>query len=482
MGILIKRHYFSRKSVPISKEVLLTSSPKLLGETKDEWMGIYYKGDKIGYSNKVLEKLKEGYKISEIAFLTISLLQTPREVHIKSIAFLKDDFTLNSFDFSVKSENVGFHVKGEIKGGVLSLKLKTGQETREENVKLEKIPHLSINLPFYLAQMELKKGDSFFWPFFDPSTLSESNILVEVLDEEPFAFNNEVVNVYKVKETYSGLTFFSWMGKDGTIFKEESPLGFILLKEGREQAITLEKGKFPRIDLIASTAVGANLDLDNPRKLDYLKIKISGIPLEDYHLHGARQHLKENVLEIMKEDSKTIENLPIDDLTTYLAKAEKEWEKYVKPTLLIQSDHSEIIGLAKRIVGKEKKALNAVKSLCQWVYDNLEKRITVSIPSALEVLHTKVGDCNEHTVLFTALCRSLEIPAEMNAGLLYHEKKFYYHAWSEVYVGKWISVDPLMNQIPADATHVRLIRGGLMEQAKILNVIGKLSVNILDYK
>lgn len=482
MGSLIKRHYSPRRSAYIPKEAFLTQSPNLLDEAKEEWVGIYYKGEKVGYSNRILEKLEDGYKISEITFLTISLFRTPREVHIKNTSFLKDDFTLSSFDFSLESENAGFYVKGEIKGRELNLKLKTGQETREENIKLEKIPHLSINLPFYLSQRKLKKGDSFFWPFFDPSTLNESNILVEILDEEPFVFNNEIVNVYKVKETYSGLTIFSWMGKDGTIFKEESPLGFTLLKEGREKAIAFEKGNAPRIDLIASTAVGANLALDNPRQLGYLKMKIRGISLQDYHLQGGRQHLKEDVLEIVKEDSKTMENPSIDDLISYLAKEEKEWERYIKPTLLIQSDHPEITDLAKRIIGNEKKALKAVTSICRWVYDNLEKRITVSVPSALEVLHTRVGDCNEHTVLFTALCRSLKIPAEMNAGLLYHEKKFYYHAWSEVYLGKWISVDPLMNQIPADATHVRLIQGGLMEQAKILNVIGKLSVDILAYR
>jgi len=483
MTTLVKRYYFPpSKNVSIPDETFIPSPDFLSGGDREEWMGIYYKGQKIGYSTRVLKKLEDGYRISENTFLSINLLHTTRETYIKSTAFLKDDFTLDSFNFSLSSENVDFYVKGKMEGKILKLKLKTGHNIREDSIKLEKIPHLSVNLPLYLAQKGLRRGDSFLWPFFDPSTLSEGNILVEVMGEEPVMINDEVIDAYKIKETYNGLTFFSWIGRDGTVFREESPLGFIMLREKQKQATALEKGKIPAIDFIASTAIKANVDLQNPEQLDYLKLRIGGIKLEDYHLDGGRQRLRGDILEITKEDLRTMEDLPIDGLTSHLSEEEKEWQKYVRPTLLIQSDHPDIIALAKDIIGDEKKALDAVKSICHWVHDNLEKRMTVSIPSALEVLSTKVGDCNEHTVLFTALCRALKIPAEMNAGLLYHEKRFYYHAWSEVYVGRWISVDPLMNQVPADATHVRLIRGDLMEQAKILNLIGRLSIDILDYR
>ena len=109
----------------------------------------------------------------------------------------------------------------------------------------------------------------------------------------------------------------------------------------------------------------------------------------------------------------------------------------------------------------------------------VEKKPTVSLPSALEVLRTKVGDCNEHTALFVALARSLGIPARINVGLAYVRGAFYYHAWPEVYIdegkgrGLWLPVDPTFNQFPADATHVRLARGGLDKQAAILPMIGK---------
>ena len=104
----------------------------------------------------------------------------------------------------------------------------------------------------------------------------------------------------------------------------------------------------------------------------------------------------------------------------------------------------------------------------------------VSIPSAVEVLRQKAGDCNEHAVLFTALARSLGIPANIQAGIIYQEGHFFYHAWAQVYLGAWVAVDPLLNQIPADATHIRLVTGDLDQQVDIVKIIGRLKVEILE--
>jgi len=124
--------------------------------------------------------------------------------------------------------------------------------------------------------------------------------------------------------------------------------------------------------------------------------------------------------------------------------------------------------------------------LARHVNAILEKKPTVSLPSAREVLRTRVGDCNEHTTLYVALARALGIPARIVVGLVSIRGAFYYHAWPEVYLaesrsrGLWLPVDPTLNQFPADATHVRLARGGLDKQATILPLIGRLRIEILD--
>ena len=153
---------------------------------------------------------------------------------------------------------------------------------------------------------------------------------------------------------------------------------------------------------------------------------------------------------------------------------------FLAPTIFIQSDKNAVRGLAKIIIGREKSALKITRKLMRWVYTNIEKKPTLSIPSALEVLKTKQGDCNEHAVLMAALCRAVGIPAKVCAGIVYLNGRFYYHAWIEVYLNRWISVDPTMNQFPADVTHIKFIEGDLENQFAVLKLIGKLDIEILE--
>jgi hypothetical protein len=46
--------------------------------------------------------------------------------------------------------------------------------------------------------------------------------------------------------------------------------------------------------------------------------------------------------------------------------------------------------------------------------------------------------------------------------------------------GMWLPVDPTLNEFPADATHLRLVRGGLDRQAAILPLIGRTTIEILE--
>jgi transglutaminase-like putative cysteine protease len=95
---------------------------------------------------------------------------------------------------------------------------------------------------------------------------------------------------------------------------------------------------------------------------------------------------------------------------------------------------------------------------------------------ATDVLQTKRGDCNEHTTLYTALSRAAGIPTRISVGLVYEKGFFYYHAWPEIFSGRWIAIDPTLGQFPADASHIRLLTGGIDKQSRILSVVGKIKV------
>jgi hypothetical protein len=43
-------------------------------------------------------------------------------------------------------------------------------------------------------------------------------------------------------------------------------------------------------------------------------------------------------------------------------------------------------------------------------------------------------------------------------------------------------MDAILRQMPVDATHIKLIEGGIEEQVQIVGMIGSLTLTILDYR
>ena len=121
-----------------------------------------------------------------------------------------------------------------------------------------------------------------------------------------------------------------------------------------------------------------------------------------------------------------------------------------------------------------------VEKLVAWIQVNIKRQPVISLPNAISTLENRTGDCNEHAALLAAFCRAVGIPAKIETGLVYLNGSFYYHAWNSVFVGRWITVDALFNQIPADVTHIAFSSGNHDMQLDILGLIGRVKIEILD--
>jgi hypothetical protein len=45
-----------------------------------------------------------------------------------------------------------------------------------------------------------------------------------------------------------------------------------------------------------------------------------------------------------------------------------------------------------------------------------------------------------------------------------------------------VAVDAVMDQVPADPTHIRLVVGGLERQVELVRVMGKLGIRVVGYE
>ena len=140
-------------------------------------------------------------------------------------------------------------------------------------------------------------------------------------------------------------------------------------------------------------------------------------------------------------------------------------EQYLKPTRYINSDNEKIRDLAKEIVKDETSNVKKVYKLAEWTRENINYdlsslNVEASLP-ATEVLESREGVCDEITILFLALTRSMNIPSRYVSGLVYSEafkEKWVAHAWAEVYMGgEWVPFDVTLGQFGwIDPTHLKM--------------------------
>ena len=116
------------------------------------------------------------------------------------------------------------------------------------------------------------------------------------------------------------------------------------------------------------------------------------------------------------------------------------------------------------------------------MYETLKKEYSPAVSTAPDVLKTKSGDCGEHAVLLVALARAAGLPAREVVGLVYGESlgAFAYHAWAEVWLGRWVALDPTFGQFPADPTHLAFAKGSLMAQTAVMGLVGKLRIEAAE--
>jgi WD40 repeat protein len=156
--------------------------------------------------------------------------------------------------------------------------------------------------------------------------------------------------------------------------------------------------------------------------------------------------------------------------------------KYTASTVLIQSDHPRIKKLARRIAGNKTDRIDIVDRLQSWVFRNLEKSYSDNAQTAIRVLDNAAGDCTEHALLFTALARSLDIPAREVTGLIFidNEPGFYWHAWAEIHDGhQWVGIDPAWDETVIDAAHIRM--SGEDNDSKWTSLVGELEIQVVDH-
>ncbi|MBN2358348.1 MAG: transglutaminase domain-containing protein [Deltaproteobacteria bacterium] len=437
--------------------------------------GIYYQDRKIGFSESWREELAGGgARFFDRVYWQFKAQRSVQRLAMESETDVDQRWQLVSFATRIDAGLAKISARAVVRGETLEVELTTAGQTRRESYPLAGPVLVPALLRSYVAARDPAPGSALRLDVYNP--LLRGAEPIEVLVEERTADGWRIAEIMRgsIKTT-------AWIDRSGTTLREESFMGFRMESEPREQAMALPEDAESIPDLVFAAAVPVDGDIDDPQRVRRLVLRLSGTDLSSFAaLDGGRQ--------TRRGGDVTVEAPPYPDRAPYLlpldlAGASAELIEALQPEALVQADDPKIVRLATRVVGAERDPARAAARLSEWVHSRLRKESSVGVPSAVEVLAVMAGDCNEHTVLFTALARAIGVPTRMAAGIVYADPEgsgaaMYYHAWPEVWLGSWVAIDPTFGQLPADATHVRFILGGLERQVDILRLIGTLRVSV----
>jgi hypothetical protein len=488
----IRREYFK----PVAMR--LAEGARSLAPGSDFYV-VRMNNQAIGFASSRIDTVAQGFVFEDNLILDVPAMNAVHRATARTRVVVGKSLQLRNFDFNLLSDVGNFVVKGEARGkSLLDLTLTSGGAPQQMTVTMDSTFVMDAGLPMRLAASgQLVVGRQLVVRVFDPSTLSARDATINVVSTDTIVVPDssvfdastklykpvrfDTIRTWKLEQRMGGIAVTSWVDEDGRVVRATSALGFTMERTDfdlarQEWKKSVSDGKLAAGygSIINSTAIASNLDLGEVGTTDQLKVRLLNVDLAGFDLRGGRQRLRGDTLEIHRE-------LPAQHPPSYtLPSTNKMLEKQLAAEPLIQSNDPAIVETARKIAGGSADPQVVAKKLNDWVYDNLKKEITLSVPSAVQVLQARKGDCNEHTVLYVALARALGLPTRTATGLVYVRGSFYYHAWPEVWLDRWVAVDPTLGQFPADASHIRFIVGDLARQLELIRLVGRLRLDVVS--
>ena len=454
-------------------------------EPKEQWFGVYYGQQKVGFAYTMLAPEERqgmpGFSMMDRGHLLFTLMGTPQQIDVSSQAFIDADWRLQQFHAAILTERYRLQWSGKRHGEAMQLTMTSNDNTTTYRLHDPGGRAMVSGLSSWLSFHRLSVGQWGEVWLLNPISLKPEAVHFSARRKELFNGQEALV----IETDVQGVTTTTWVTPDGQVLKEESPMGWTLLQESQADALRMPQGA--AVDLLSAVAVPIDRPLAHPEQLTELTFLLEGATAEALAVDRPGQIVLPPaalrpyraqppagswcLLQMHRATVPAHQAAPLPEAV----------QRYGRASPFIQSDDPRIRATAREIIGGLIDPWQQVAALNQWVNTTLTKRLTVGMPSATDVLRTRSGDCHEHTVLFTALARSLGIPTRAVAGLVYYQGQLYYHAWPEVWIrGVWLPVDPTLGQPLADATHLGLLEAEGEELLSLGKLVGTMSIRVVE--
>jgi hypothetical protein len=473
LGVLVGRQLKGRGIVGHG------SAPTTVPRSGERWLAISTGGKRIGTlhvaTTPATYEGRAGAALRLDAELHVRVLETPTELRVVGRLWHAVGDGDGTVDLDVTSGVHAVHVEGAVHDGILRGTVRTAGTSIPLHARVGTLPTDEESLLGLMPGAGLELGKEVSFQTIDPFTLRPAPAHARCVREETLTVGGRRVATRLVEVKVGTTTLTAWLDAAGEVVQADVPFGIRLRRISREEADTpLDAHELP--DLLATLNV-APTGIRPRRGAHRIVVAVIGVPARMLPADDT-QTLAADGMSLIVAAPTVADARPIGAPDN----ARSGTAAYLACNALVQCDQPAIRELAASIVRGETHPWARALLLERWVNRNLAKHPVPALPSALDVLSTREGDCTEHTVLFTALARAVGLPTRMAAGLVWSEEvdAFAYHAWPEVYVGRWVWTDPTLGQPVADATHIKLATGGIEDWRGVAAFLGRVRLEVKE--
>ena len=451
-------------------------------------------GSQIGVGSITVDTLTDGVRITERLGLDLPLHPTSARSQFTSQYSIGLDLRLREFQITLPGSTAPILQRGTVEGdSIVVVRTGTGEPALRLNVRGRSlIPPLAA--PVALArQQNLKRGARAAIPVFDPVTLQSRVISLAVIDDSTFlvpdsadfdplagawvAAHSDTLLAWRVVWSDGRQVSHVWVDTRGLPIQLISSAGLELDRSAFEivninyrrrrpaRAVIRPKGVIPR------TVIATGVEPE--RGVDGMRVRLGTS-------HG-RWALAPDTLaaavQSMDGDEVVITGASFDTSGTLVI--DSSMARWVEDEPLLGVADSAIANRAQSIIVGELDPRRGARKLVEWVSANIGRRPDPVVSRAATVLREGQADVDGHTLLFVALARSAGLPARRVSGILLAGGRFYFHSWAEIYLDRWVPVDPTFGELPAPANRVRLATDALARPLELLPLVAGLDAEVI---
>ncbi len=438
------------------------------------WSGIVFNGNRIGFSHLTFHRQAANrFAIRSEAAFALHFLGISKQIELHALDIVDARLHLVRFDYAYTIDHSRMEVRGKVEGHRLRAEVHTAGHSEQQEIRLQDAVYPGSATLLYPLLHGLRPGARFAYTVYSGELQRLETVHQQVQGIETSSLYDGPA--FRLLTRMHGQKTTTWIGMRGRPLLEIGGHGILIsyLETEHRARRYLALASLNKQDvLIGFSLIPTQPPIKHPEQVRQLRVRFSGMPASFTLPESSRQHCT------------TKGHVRICEISPGRPPAGTDrppGPRDLAPSPSVQSDNPRIRRLAAAIATDKTAPGARVRAILHWIDKHIRDR-AVDTFSALDVLRGKAAECQGQTYLYLALARASGIPSRMANGLVYSAryKGFAYHSWAESWVhGRWISVDPILGQAPADATHIKLLEGEtLADLLPLTNLIGRLKAYV----